>query len=158
MPNEPEPQCIATSYFSGVSGTSQSKSSRLFSGDEGDFPVRSGAAKGIADVAVNTGRSARRITDEGVAVLGGSHCSGGCCCWARGEAAGPSGWYGMNTSAASEVQRSRVGLRAGLREGLAAAGELDGSGILCGSTGARPKPGVDGLGSTSTPDNSAKCC
>jgi hypothetical protein len=64
----------------------------------------------------------------------------------------------MNTSVASEANRSRVGLRVGLRKGLAGAGELDGSGTLCGSTGARPRLGVPGLGSTSMLDWSGKYC
>jgi hypothetical protein len=64
----------------------------------------------------------------------------------------------MNTSVASEANRSRVGLRVGLRKGLADAGELDGSGTLCGSAGARPRLGVDGLGNTSMLDCSGKYC
>lgn len=113
----------------------------------------------MADVAVNTGRSARRIAGVGVDVLGGSHCSDCCCwCWGRGEGAGPSGWYGIKTSAAWEASRSRLGLRAGLRDGLAATGELGGSGILCGNNGCCPRAGVDGPGTISTGDESGKYC
>jgi len=80
-------------YFSGVSGISQIESSILLSGDDGEF-LACGGAKGIVDVAVNTGKSALRMSGVGVPVLGGSHCSAGwdcCCSLGSGEGAGPSG-------------------------------------------------------------------
>lgn len=46
---------------------------------------------GIADVAVNTGRSPRFIgVGAGVEVLGGSQRIGSC--WAKASGGGPSGW------------------------------------------------------------------
>ncbi len=73
---------------SGISHTVSSKVSSNFATlcrSEGEIaptpaPVELAwrGAKGMAEVEVKTGRSARFIT-IGVAVLGGSHCKG-CCC------------------------------------------------------------------------------
>ena len=56
-------------------------------------PSAKRAAKGIAEVAVKTGKSVRFIglgVDIGVPVFGGSHFSDSC--WGTAVGAGPSGW------------------------------------------------------------------
>lgn len=63
-------------------------SSSFFAADAGLCSAPLGA-KGMADVAVNTGRSLRRMA-AGVAVLGGSHLRDSC--WGTETGDGPSGW------------------------------------------------------------------
>jgi hypothetical protein len=80
----------------------------------GDCPKFGFGAKGIVDVDVKTGRSAL-LTDAGVAVLGGSHRRGSCCTVMF--MVGPSGWYGINTSAPEdEDEDGRAGV-SGLKRG-----------------------------------------